>query len=109
MPWLYRLSVTVGIVVSGSSVRVPSVKSRGPMQRTPSTSVKPVEVEATPIGCWMMVSPSPRLMVSVYSVPTDNRRCFQLMISLYIIPEKGTEPLETAKALPVSTLVLVFT
>jgi len=68
-----------------------SVKSKGPMQRTPSTPVKPVEVEATPIGCWMMVSPSPRLTVSVYSVPKDNRGCFQFMILLYVIPEKGTE------------------
>jgi hypothetical protein len=43
VPWLYRLSVTVGIVVYVSSVRVPSVKSKGPMPMIPSTPVKPVE------------------------------------------------------------------
>jgi hypothetical protein len=92
VPSLYRLSVTVGIVVVGEFVRVPSVKSRGPMPRIPSTPVKPVEVEATPIDCWVMVSPLPRVTVSVYSVPVKNRRYFQLMISLYVIPEKEPEP-----------------
>jgi hypothetical protein len=81
VPSLYRLSVTVGIVVSGSSVRVPSVKSRGPMPRIPSTPVKPVEVSATPIDWLVMVSPVPRVTVSRYSVPIDNCRYFQLMIS----------------------------
>jgi hypothetical protein len=63
--------VTVGMVVVGSFVRVPSVKSSGPIPRIPSTPLKPVDLEATPIDCWVMVSPLPRVTVSVYSVPRE--------------------------------------
>jgi hypothetical protein len=41
-----------------------------------------------------MMSPLPRVTVSVYSVPVENRRYFKLMVSLYVIniPEKEQEP-----------------
>jgi hypothetical protein len=57
---------------------VPSVKSTGPMPRIPSTPEKPDTVEATPIDCLVMVRPVPRVTVSVYSVPIDNCRYFDL-------------------------------
>jgi hypothetical protein len=88
VPWLCRLSVTVGIFDVGRFVKVPTVKSTGPIPRIPSTPEKPDDEEATPIDCLVMVRPVLRVTVSVYSVPIDNCRYFQLMISLYVIPEK---------------------
>ena len=41
VPWLNRLSVTVGIVERVSGDKVPTVKSTGPMPRIPSTPSKP--------------------------------------------------------------------
>jgi hypothetical protein len=92
MPSLCRFSVTIGIVTFGEFFREPLVKPTGPRPRIPSTLTKPAAVEATPIDCLVMVSPLPKETVSVYSVPIDNRRYFQLMISLCVIPEKEPEP-----------------
>jgi hypothetical protein len=53
--------VTVRIV--DESAAVSSVKTRGPMPRTPSTPVGLVEVVAIPIDC-LMVSSLPRVTMS---------------------------------------------
>jgi hypothetical protein len=66
VPWLYRLSMNVGI--SSSPDTVPSVRSTGPKPMMPSTPVKPEAVRATPIDCLLTVAP-PKETVSVYSVP----------------------------------------
>ena len=86
VPWLNRLSVTVGIGVFVSGDNVPTVKSTGPIlgmksqcgiqtedlcahPRIPSKPLKPLEVEATPIDWLGMTSPGPIVTVSVYLVP----------------------------------------
>jgi hypothetical protein len=56
----------------------------------PSTPVKPVEVEATPIDCWVMVSPLPRVTVSVYSVPLKKRRYFSTYDTVVCHTREGT-------------------
>ncbi len=86
VPWLKRLSVTVGMRVFVSGDKVPSVKSTGPIlgneasariesdelcthPRIPSKPWKPVEVEATPMDCPGITSPEPIVTVSKNSVP----------------------------------------
>jgi hypothetical protein len=89
VPWLNRLSVTVGIGVFVSGNSVPTVKSTGPIledkesvriktngffahPRIPSKPSKPLEVDATPMDCFVITSPEEIVTVSKYSVP--NRR-----------------------------------
>ena len=86
VPWLNRLSVTVGMAVFVSGDKVPTVKSTGPIlwyeesariqtndlcahPRIPSKPSKPLEVEATPMDCLVITSPGAIVTVSVYSVP----------------------------------------
>ena len=91
VPWLNRLSVTVGMGVFVSGDNVPTVKSTGPIlgneesarlrgfkpkpmglcahPRIPSKPSKPLEVEATPMDCLVITSPGEIVTVSVYSVP----------------------------------------
>ena len=69
VPWLKRLSVTVGTELSPETVLL--VRSTGPIPRMPSTSEKPVAVEATPIDWLVMTRSGPRVTVSAYSVPLN--------------------------------------
>ena len=86
VPWLNRLSVTVGMGVFVSGDNVPTVKSTGPIlgneqsariqtdglcahPRIPSKPSKPLEVDATPMDCLVMTSPGEIVTVSMYSVP----------------------------------------
>lgn len=65
-PWLFRLSMKVGTVLTLDTV--PWVRPTGPKPKIPSTPEKPVEVDAEPIDWEETVRP-PKLTVSVYSVP----------------------------------------
>ena len=50
-------------------IRIPSVRSVGPIPRIPSTPEKPEDLLATPMLCEVMTKPVPIVTVSVYSVP----------------------------------------
>jgi hypothetical protein len=86
VPWLKRLSVTVGTELSESGSNVPTVRSTGPIlgnkvsaqiqadglcahPRIPSKPSKPLEVEAAPMDCWEMTRPEAIVTVSKYSIP----------------------------------------
>ena len=86
VPWLKRLSVTVGMRLFVSGDKVPTVRSTGPIlgnkvsaeirseelcahPRIPSKPSKPLDVEATPMDCLEMTSPGAIVTVSKYSVP----------------------------------------
>jgi len=64
-----RLSVTVGMVEVVAGERVSSVRSTGPIPMIPSTPLKPVDFEATPMDCLGITSPDAMVTVSVNSVP----------------------------------------
>jgi hypothetical protein len=86
VPWLKRLSVTVGILSPIDGDSEPIVRFVGPILRNrcqnrsvrtevhahprmPSTSLIPREVEATPMDCEGMTTPGAIVTVSVNSVP----------------------------------------
>ena len=66
VPWLKRLSVTVGMLLL--PLTVPWVRSTVPIPRIPSTPEKPDERDATPMD-WLGMTRLPRVTWSVHSVP----------------------------------------
>ncbi len=87
-PFEKELSVTVGIDWFDAGDKVPTVRSTGPRlemrldltaelcvqpletnPKTPSTPVKPLDVLASPIDCWVMTRLVEIVTVSLYSVP----------------------------------------
>jgi hypothetical protein len=88
VPWLKRLSVTVGTVSVLETVLW--VRSVGPTPRIPSTPLKPCALEATPM-LW----------------PVMTRSGESVTVSRYSSPLTEPEPYETEKVLPVSWEVLV--
>ena len=114
VPWLNRLSVTVGMGLFVSGDSVPTVKSTGPIlgnkpstrfkptdglgayPRIPSNSSKPLEFEATPMDCFLITSSEEIVTVSKYSVPkTWGVRISKRALVIRKVPENDPDPYVT--------------